>query len=146
VRRAGNHADFAARKKDREMASTPAHVLDVGNCDHDHSLIREMLAAHFSVSIDRAATVGEAIEQLRGGRYSLVLVNRIIDRDGGEGIELVQRVKADESLRAVPIMMVSNFAEAQEACVAAGGERGFGKAALTQASTIDLLARCLPRK
>jgi CheY-like chemotaxis protein len=128
------------------MAGTPAHVLDVGNCDHDHSLIGEMLTAHFRVFIDRAATVGEAIEQLRGRRYDLVLVNRIIDSDGGKGIELVRQAKADESLRAVPIMMVSNIAEAQEACAAAGGERGFGKAALTQASTISLLARYLPRK
>jgi CheY-like chemotaxis protein len=126
------------------MSSTPARVLDVGNCDHDHALIRETLTVHFNVSVDRAATVNDAVDRMRSRRYDLVLFNRIIDCNGREGIELVRQAKADGAVPPVPIMMVSNSAESQEACVAAGGERGFGKAALEQPSTIELLARYLP--
>jgi len=127
------------------MKGMDAHVLDVGNCDHDHALIREMLTCHFRVSVDRAATVGEAIDRLRSRRYDLVLFNRIIDRDGREGIELVRLAKSN-GLPPPPLMMISNLSEAQDACVAAGGVRGFGKAALSRPSTIALLAQYLPRQ
>jgi CheY-like chemotaxis protein len=128
------------------MADTAARVLDVGNCDHDHALIRGMLTEHFDVVVDRAASVEDAIDRMRSRHYDLVLFNRMIDSNGREGIELVRQAKADGLLAAMPVMMISNLREAQEACVAAGGQRGFGKAALKESSTIELLAAYLPRK
>jgi CheY-like chemotaxis protein len=129
-----------------QMRGSPVYVLDVGNCDHDHAMIREMLTDHFKVSVDRAATVKDAIDRMRGRRYDLVLFNRIIDCNGREGIDIIRLAKADGAVPPVPIMMVSNLSEAQDACVAAGGVRGFGKAALDRSSTIELLAQYLPRQ
>lgn len=121
-------------------------VLDVGNCSPDHGLISAMLTRHFDVTVDRVMFVNEAIERMRRSRYDLVLFNRLIFEDGSEGIELLHQAKADPSLKDTPVMMVSNFPEAQAASVAAGGVPGFGKAAINQPETIRLLARYLPKR
>jgi len=128
------------------MPETEARLLDVGNCDPDHGMIRRMLLEHFAVTLDRVMFVDQALAKMRERPYDLVLFNRLIFEDGSEGIELLRRAKADPALRDTPIMMISNFPDAQRACVAAGGERGFGKAAIDDPATIELLAGYLPRK
>lgn len=128
------------------MTKGRARVLDVGNCDPDHDMIRRLLAENFDVSVDRVMFVDDALQHMGNTRYDLVLFNRVIFEDGSEGIELVRRSKRDEALKSIPVMMISNYAEAQAASVAAGGERGFGKDAVSDSSTIDLLSEFLPRK
>jgi len=123
-----------------------ARLLDVGNCDPDHLMIRRMLSEHFDVEIDRVMFASEAIERMRQTKYDLVLFNRLVFDDGSEGIELVRKAKADPALAAVPIMMISNFPEAQAASVAAGGVTGFGKAGVGSPETVSLLERYLPAK
>jgi len=123
-----------------------SRILDVGNCDPDHSMIRRMLIENFDVEIDRVMFVDEAVEKMRGGRYDLVLVNRLIFDDGSEGAELLRRAKADSALQAAPIMMISNFPEAQQASVAAGGVPGFGKNSIFDPATRDRLSQYLAAK
>lgn len=128
------------------MPDAIARVLDVGNCDMDHARICRLLVDGFDTAVDRARDVDEALRKMREHRYDLVLFNRLIFADGSEGIELLRRAKADDALRQVPIMMVSNDAEAQSASEAAGGEPGFGKEALAAPSTRETLSGTLPRK
>ncbi len=120
-------------------------VLDVGNCDPDHGAIRNLLLSHFDVEIDRVMYVAEGLSAISRADYALVLVNRLIFADGSEGQELIRRMRADATCQ-TPVMMVSNFADAQERAVAAGALPGFGKAALHEAGTLELLAKHLPRK
>ena len=127
------------------MPEPKTRVLDVGNCDPDHGSIRRLLAEHFDVELDRARFVSEGLECLRQQTYRLVLLNRLMDADGSEGIELLRLAKADSALTATPIMMISNYDEALEASVAAGAEHGFGKMALLDPETVELLAKFLPR-
>ncbi len=105
-------------------------VLDIGNCNADHRSIRGLLETHFAATVDRAHTADEALAALRAGRYDLVLVNRILDRDGTEGVDVIRRMKADPAVCGLPVMLISNYADAQDAAVAAGALRGFGKADL----------------
>ncbi|MCK6456960.1 MAG: response regulator [Phycisphaerae bacterium] len=128
------------------MSARRARVLDVGNCDPDHAMIRGMLERHFDVEVDRVMFVDEALARMREQTYDLVLVNRLIFEDGSEGIQLHRQAKAEPALAAVPIMMISNFEAAQSASVAAGGIPGFGKAAVTAPETKTLLARYLPTR
>ncbi len=128
------------------MAEARCRVLDVGNCDPDHGMIRRMLERHFEVEIDRVMFVDEAIEAMRRTNYTLVLVNRLIFADSSPGIELLHRAKVDRSLAGIPIMLVSNFPEAHLASIAAGGIQGFGKASATSRQTVDRLADVLPRR
>ena len=120
-------------------------VLDVGNCDPDHGSIRALLLANFEVEIDRVMFVDEALAALRQCDYGLVLVNRLIFADSSDGMELIHKMRADANCRS-PVMMVSNFADAQERAVAAGALPGFGKAAIGAAATLERLASVLPRK
>lgn len=123
-----------------------AAVLDVGNCTPDHTAIQMMLTRHFDVRVDRVMFVPEALEALGRGTYALVLVNRQVFADGSPGLPLIQAMHADAKLRDTPVMMVSNFEDAQQAAVAAGARRGFGKAALGSPDTIELLSQFLPRR
>lgn len=119
-------------------------VLDVGNCDPDHANIRQLLE-RCGADVDRVMFVEDAIQRLRASNYELVMVNRLIFADGSDGLPLIERMKADESLRPVPVMMISNYAEAQDRAVAAGAVRGFGKAALHDPQTIERVRSLLFR-
>jgi CheY-like chemotaxis protein len=104
-------------------------VLSVGNCGADHGGISWAMRP-LGAEVTPAATQAEALERLRQERFHLVLVNRVFDADGDSGMELIRRIKADEELRTTPVMLVSNFADAQEQAVEAGAAPGFGKASL----------------
>jgi DNA-binding response OmpR family regulator len=120
---------------------TAKRVLSVGQCAADHWSLSRTLRSAFGADVTGADTADEALAALRGGGYDLVLVNRVFDYDGSSGVAFVRRVKGDEALRGVPVMLVSNYDGAQEEAVAAGAERGFGKAALGQP---PMLARVRP--
>ena len=124
--------------------ASPARVLDVGQCSPDHAGIRSTISRRFDAEIDRVMFVEEAVAAMRSRRYDLVLVNRRIFDDDSDGLELIRRSKADDALKDVPVMMVSNFADAQQAAIAAGAEPGFGKAQLHEESTVERLGRFLP--
>ncbi|GJQ26464.1 MAG: hypothetical protein HBSAPP02_14960 [Phycisphaerae bacterium] len=123
-----------------------SRVLDVGNCDPDHGMIRGMLERNFRVAIDRVMFVDEAIEKMRSNQYDLVLFNRLIFEDGSEGIDLLHRAKSDPAVKRAPMMMISNFEKAQAKSVAAGGVMGFGKAVVDSPGTVALLSQYLLRK
>lgn len=127
------------------MSTTKARVLDVGNCDPDHGMIRKMLMENFDLELDRVMFVDEAVDRMKEKTYALVLFNRLIFADGSEGIELVHRAKAN-GMTNTPLMMVSNFDDAQEACVTIGGVRGFGKKAIFEPETMEQLSQYLPAK
>ncbi len=118
-------------------------VLDVGNCRSDHAWIAATLQSHFDVEVLRAVSAAEAIQTLESRSIDLVLVNRRLDQDGSEGIELVRRLKNSPKTAATPVMLISNFPEAQAAAVAAGAEEGFGKDHLDSPDTIRKLGRFL---
>lgn len=118
-------------------------VLDVGQCDPDHASIRRMLQGWFDVEITRVATGDEALAALRAAPMDLVLVNRKLDIDYSDGLEVLHRIKHDPELERVPVMLVTNYPEHQAAAVAAGGEYGFGKKELAAATTRERLAKFL---
>ena len=115
-------------------------VLSVGQCHPDHDALARVLADRFGAETDRAATVDEAMSALAGFRWDLVLVNRIIFDDNGPGIELVRRMRADPRCGGIPVMMISNHADAQAEAVAAGAVPGFGKDVLTRPAAVQALA------
>lgn len=121
----------------------PKRVLDVGQCDPDHGSIRRMLETRFAVEIDRADTGDDALEKLRAAPCDLVLVNRKLDIDYTDGMAVIERIKADPALAQVPVMLVTNYPEHQQAAVAAGAEYGFGKKELSLPATHQRLAKFL---
>ena len=118
-------------------------VLNVGNCSFDHGKIEQLISTNFGAEVVAAALQDEALTMLRADRFGLVLVNRKLIADSSKGVELIQRIKADPRLAHTPVMLLSNYPEAQQEAVAAGAEPGFGKAELDRRETIEKLARFL---
>lgn len=118
-------------------------VLGVGNCSFDQGTVEGLISANFDARVVAAATLDEALVILRRDRFDLVLVNRKLLADASEGLELIERIKADPQLADLAVMLLSNYPEAQAAAVAAGAEPGFGKAELDRPETVEKLARFL---
>jgi len=114
-------------------------VLDVGNCDPDFASIRNFLSRRFGCEVVRAHNLKETLDQLRQGDYALVLVNRKLDCDYSDGIEIIRALQADADFQSVPVMLITNFSEHQDAAVAVGAKRGFGKLEFEQPETLSRL-------
>lgn len=119
---------------------TRKRVLDVGQCGPDHAAIRRLLEGTFGAEVEQADRLEDALIALRRGQFELVLVNRKLDVDYSDGMEIVRAIKADPTLAATPVMLVTNYPEHQQAAIAAGAEPGFGKAELALAATREKLA------
>lgn len=118
-------------------------VLNVGQCSYDHGSIARQLKKTFGAEVVGASSFPEAVAALRGGGYDLVLVNRVTDRDGSPGLDLIRTVKADPALAGVPVMLVSNYPEAQRQAEGLGALPGFGKAELASARSLERLSAVL---
>jgi DNA-binding NarL/FixJ family response regulator len=117
----------------------PKRVLNVGQCDVDHSGISQFLEKHFDVDVEPAHRLLDTMQKLRSGQFTLVLVNRKLDADDSDGIEIIKTIKADAELADVSVMLVSNFADAHQQAVAVGAEYGFGKAEYDDPAVIERL-------
>jgi CheY-like chemotaxis protein len=118
----------------------PKRVLDIGNCVPDHRAIAVLITTHFDAQVVAADQWQDACEHLRRQSFDLVLVNRKLDIDYSDGIEVICKLKADPELCAIPVMMVTNFAEHQQQAIRAGGVEGFGKQSLRDPATREKLA------
>jgi two-component system chemotaxis response regulator CheY len=116
-------------------------VLSVGQCGYDHASIARHLLTGFGADVVGANTFAEALAAMRAGPFDLVLVNRVTDRDGSQGVDLIRAIKADAALSAVPVMLVSNYESAQTEAVGLGALPGFGKADLGRQKGQAALAR-----
>jgi two-component system chemotaxis response regulator CheY len=118
-------------------------VLSVGQCAPDHATISRYLNKNFNCEITKADDSTEAIAQLKSGRFDLVLVNRKLDIDYSDGMEVIRQIKSDPTITDVPVMLVTNYPEHQEAAIAAGAVRGFGKLEYDKPETRERLAAVL---
>ena len=121
----------------------PKRVLSVGNCSFDESSLRRGVRNHFDAEVDAATGAVDALRKLSQSRYDLVLINRMLHGDGRGGVELIRQIKSDPRLAATPVMLVSNYPDAQQAAVEQGGEPGFGKSELDAPSTVEKLRKFL---
>lgn len=116
------------------MNKTP-RVLSVGQCDPDHGAISRMLTSQFKAVVDRADAWSDAETKLKSQEYDLVLVNRKLDIDYSDGLDIIKAMQQDARLKPTPVMLVTNYPEYQEEAVAAGAVRGFGKSELADPLT-----------
>jgi len=121
----------------------PKRVLDVGNCVPDHAAIRGMLESQFHADVVQADGLDDALAALRKEPFYLVLVNRKLDQDYSDGLDVIKRIKADAKLKSIPCMLLTNYPDQQQTAVAAGDEYGFGKKSLYDKETHERLAQFL---
>lgn len=105
-------------------------VILAGHCGADSAsltrLVRDALGAVEVVGAHDDA----ALRRAGAAPGTLALVNRVLDGrfDDAGGVDLIRRLRP--SLPAVVWMLVSDYADAQAAAVAAGALPGFGKSDL----------------
>lgn len=114
-------------------------VVDCGNCAPDHSAIRNMLQSNFDVEIVQTHGADDTLQVLRSREVALVTVNRKLDKDYSDGTVVIEQIKADPALADVPVMLVTNYEEHQDAAEKLGAVRGFGKLSLHNDETIERL-------
>ncbi len=114
-------------------------LLDCGNCGPDFHAIRQMVSNHFGASVVQSHGVEDTLEILRNQSVDLVTVNRKLDRDYSDGLDVAVAIKSDPELGSVPVMLVTNYDEHQETAIAAGCVRGFGKLAIKDPETRQLM-------
>lgn len=115
-------------------------VLSIGQCGVDNGSMTRVFAA-LATPLDGAHSLQRAEELLAQGGYALILVNRVLDADGSSGLSALEQLV--NRFPHIPVMLVSNYADAQEAAVRVGALRGFGKAALHRPETMALLRETL---
>ena len=118
-------------------------VLSIGQCAADEWNVSRTIQQHLGAEVESTAGPAEALARLRERAFDLVLVNRVLDADGSSGLDLIGQIKADEALRHLPVMLVSNYEDAQRRAEERGALPGFGKAALRQPRTIERLKAVL---
>jgi two-component SAPR family response regulator len=118
-------------------------VLDVGNCGPDHSAISAMFRKHFDVEILRADQLSDTLAILQQQKVDLILINRKLDIDYSDGMDILHAIKKSDAFRDIPVMLITNYAEYQQQAVAAGAILGFGKLELHAPDTLDRLRSVL---
>lgn len=115
-------------------------VLDVGNCVPDHAAIRSLIENNYDATVVQAHDLEETLAVLRAGGIDLVLVNRKLDQDYSDGLNVIKQIKADDTLAETPCMLITNFPEHQELAVQAGAIKGFGKLEFDKPETRERLS------
>ena len=118
-------------------------ILSVGQCGYDGARIGREIGRRLGAEVVAVDTHDEARSELEGGGFDLVLVNRVGDLDGAPGLGLIAALKADRATSGVPVMLVSNYAEAQAEAVRAGALPGFGKSELGSERVATLIEQAL---
>ena len=118
-------------------------VLSVGQCGPDHATISRYLIRQFACEVTPVDGIGDAVSHLGRDRFDLILVNRKLDADYSDGLEVIRQLKANPETASVPVMLVTNYPEHQDAATSAGAIRGFGKLELEKPETREKLAAVL---
>lgn len=118
-------------------------VLSVGQCRPDHAAISHFLTSNFDVEVVAADLQADAHKAISSQSIDLVLINRKLDADYSDGMEILRTIKTNDATASIPVMLVSNFAEWQEKAVHEGAIYGFGKAELGSPETVDRVRSAL---
>ena len=115
----------------------------VGHCGPDSSFLRMAVSGAAPGAKVLMADSEKELDDVLGQSPDLLLFNRVMEVGFAEreGINLMKRVK--ESHPDQKVIMVSNFAETQDAAEAAGAMPGFGKRDIGSAKCKQRLGEAL---
>lgn len=120
-------------------------VIQVGNCGYDGSRIAKLVqrAGGECIECPSAADARRVLQECaeRAELPRLILINRILDGDGSEGVNLIVEFKGQDTLSNIPCMLISNYEWAQDAAREKGAVEGFGKGSLAAKETQDRVAQ-----
>ena len=111
----------------KPVADTPAlsedtgHILIVDDIEANRHLLSRQLTRQ-GHTVTTVSSGAEALERLTGGNFDLVLLDLMMP--GMSGYEVLARMKGDESLRNLPVIMISALDEVDSVvrCIEAGAD------------------------
>jgi CheY-like chemotaxis protein len=112
-------------------------VLSIGQCRPDNAAITHFLTSNFDVDVLATDLADDSLTALQKKSVDLILINRKLDADYSDGMEIMNLIKSNPQTEQIPVMLISNFPESQEQAVEAGATYGFGKAELSSPETIE---------
>lgn len=118
-------------------------VVLVGHCGPDSSYLRMAVSsAGKDVKVTAADDERSLRRELEQGA-ALVLVNRVLDYgfETEQGVDVIRHFRGE--FPAVPMMLISNYPEAQAAAVAAGAAPGFGKGEIGTRRVTEMLKQAI---
>jgi len=110
-------------------------VLDVGNCNPDHAALASMLKRNYGAEVLRADQLEDTLKLLQDRSVDLILINRKLDIDYSDGIEILRVLKRTPPFDTIPVMLITNYPEHQQHAMAEGAVLGFGKLELSTPET-----------
>ena len=114
-------------------------VLSVGQCGPDNFALSSYLRREFTIEFLTATDLAETLDVLRKNPVDLVLINRKLDLDYTDGMEILKAIKQDPLLAKMPVMIVTNYPEVHAEAEQLGGQRGFGKLEFGKPETRKIL-------
>ena len=121
-------------------------VLSIGQCRPDSAAIAHFFKAHFEVDVLTADLPDQALAFIETNSLDLVLINRLLDADSSDGLEILKQIRSHKTKNGIPVMLISNYPEWQQKAVAMGASYGFGKAELNLPETRARLAEVLEKQ
>jgi CheY-like chemotaxis protein/signal transduction histidine kinase len=105
----------------RDIPSRQGSLLVVDDNPTNRDLLTRQLARHGYI-VDAAADGKDALDKLASRDFDLILLDVIMP--GMDGVETLRRLKEDERLRDIPVIMLSSLDEVESAvrCIEAGAE------------------------
>lgn len=94
-----------------------------------------MLKRNYGAEVLRADQLQDTLEWLKKRSVDLILINRKLDIDYSDGIEILRVLKRTPEVDAIPVMLITNYPEHQQQAVAEGAVLGFGKLELSTPET-----------
>ena len=128
---------------DQKQVGSKPIVLSIGQCRPDGAALAHYLTTHFQATVLTADLPAPALELLAAHDVDLVLLNRQLDIDGSDGLDILTQIRNGSAKSGIPVMLVSNFDEWQRKAVELGAIYGFGKAELNRPETRQKIADVL---
>ena len=118
-------------------------ILLVGHCGPDSSYLRMTVKKAVEGAEIKSADDSAELHQALVDGVDLILFNRELGYgfEPDTGVETIRTLRAANSN--VPMILVSNYPDAQQAALAAGAMPGFGKRELGSPKVADLLRGAL---
>ena len=118
-------------------------VVLIGHCGPDSGYLRLAVTSADRTAQVLAADDEQSLQRLIDDGANLLLFNRVLDCGFSEedGAAVIRRLKARHPN--LKMMLVSNYADAQQAAIAAGALPGFGKRELGTPGVAQLLRDAL---
>lgn len=109
----------------------PLRIALIGNCDPDNWSLQRRLGELGHSVVAMWESVAETQQALPVTACDLLIINRVFDATGESGLDLISSLKRGSAEPSPAVMLLSNFAWAQQAARELGALPGFGKSELS---------------